>query len=88
MIVRVEGCGIDDDDYWLYAAVPVESTLKDLDRFLRRIWLECCGHMSEFRSGRIPVPKSTCIGLFDENEKLLHEYDFGDTTELKITLGR
>jgi hypothetical protein len=43
--------------------------------------------MSEFRSGRIPVPKSTCIGLFDENEKLLHEYDFGDTTELKITFG-
>ena len=25
-----------------------EATLYDLDRFLRDIWLECCGHLSEF----------------------------------------
>ena len=87
VIVRAEGSGIDGDDYWLYAAVPAECTLKDLDRFLRRTWLECCGHMSAFRSGRMSIPMSTKVGQFDIGEKLIHEYDFGDTTELVITFG-
>src|SRR6185369_3122608 len=87
VIVRAEGPGIDGDDYWLYAAVPAECTLKDLDRFLRRVWLECCGHMSGFRSGRMSIPMSARAGQFDLGEKLVHEYDFGDTTELVITFG-
>lgn len=87
IIVRAEGGGSAGDDYWLYAAVPAECTLKDLDGFLRRTWLECCGHMSAFRSGRMSIPKSACVGHFDEGEKLTHEYDFGDTTELVITVG-
>ncbi|MEI6215009.1 MAG: hypothetical protein WCP10_12960 [Desulfuromonadales bacterium] len=87
-IVKVEGMGIDGDDYWLQAAVPVDCTLKDLDNFLRRTWLECCGHMSAFRSGRMEIPKSARAGQFDAGEKLTHEYDFGDTTELTITFGQ
>lgn len=86
VIVRAEGGGI-AGEYWLFAAVPAICTLKDLDSFLRRTWLECCGHMSEFRSGRMPVPKSVRVGEFDKGEKLVHEYDFGDTTELVITFG-
>jgi hypothetical protein len=86
IIVKAEGGGI-AGNYWLFAAVPADSTLKDLDSFLRRTWLECCGHLSAFRSGRMSVPKSACIGDFDEGEKLVHEYDFGDTTELIITFG-
>lgn len=35
-------------DYWLYIAVPSSFTLEDLDNFLRDIWVECCGHLSEF----------------------------------------
>jgi hypothetical protein len=35
-------------DYWLRLEVPAATSLQNLDRFLRGIWLECCGHMSAF----------------------------------------
>lgn len=35
--------------FWLHIEMPATATLRDLDSFLRRIWLECCGHLSEFR---------------------------------------
>jgi hypothetical protein len=35
-------------DYWMQIAIPADSKLKDLDGFLRRTWLECCGHLSSF----------------------------------------
>lgn len=34
--------------YWLHLDVTSETTLATLDRFLRDIWLECCGHLSAF----------------------------------------
>lgn len=34
--------------YWMHLEVPAAATLADLDDFLRDIWLECCGHLSEF----------------------------------------
>lgn len=34
--------------HWLYLLAPTEGTLADLDAFLRRIWLECCNHLSQF----------------------------------------
>jgi hypothetical protein len=36
-------------DYWMMLDVRAEDTLTKLDKFLRDIWLECCGHLSEFR---------------------------------------
>lgn len=39
-------------DYWMHLAVKSETTLEDLDAFLRNVWLECCGHMSAFTIGR------------------------------------
>ena len=35
--------------YWLFIEVKGSSTLKDIDSFLRDIWLECCGHLSCFK---------------------------------------
>ena len=35
-------------EYWLYVEMPATATLRDLDQFLRHIWLECCGHLSAF----------------------------------------
>lgn len=35
-------------DYWLHIETEAASTLRELDNFLRRIWLECCGHLSMF----------------------------------------
>jgi hypothetical protein len=34
--------------FWLHLAVPANAALRDLDQFLRDIWLECCGHLSAF----------------------------------------
>ena len=34
--------------YWLHIEIPANTTLIDLDEFLRGIWLECCGHLSSF----------------------------------------
>lgn len=86
VIVKVVGAGLGDVDYWLFAAVPADASLKDLDGFLRQTWLECCGHMSAFREKRIEVPMSRKIGqLATLGAKLVHEYDFGSTTELEVT---
>jgi hypothetical protein len=34
--------------YWMHLEAPAEATLAELDQFLRDIWLECCGHLSDF----------------------------------------
>lgn len=79
-LLKIEGA--DDKDYWLYVDVPTDKTLKALDSFLRRIWLECCGHLSEYDG----APKSARLERFHEGDKLLHEYDFGSTTRTRITV--
>src|SRR5688572_6147278 len=39
--------------YWLDLEVKSRAKLEALDSFLRRIWLECCGHLSMFRIGAV-----------------------------------
>lgn len=39
-------------DYGLHVLVDERATFKTLDTFLRKLWLECCGHMSQFFVGR------------------------------------
>ncbi len=39
--------------YWVYFEANTDSALKNIDDFLRDLWLECCGHLSAFTiSGR------------------------------------
>ncbi len=83
-LLKIEGAFC--KDYWLYADMPVSSTLSTLDNFLRKIWLECCGHMSAFSGEYGEVSMTRKIGTLNEGEQLLHEYDFGDTTETLITV--
>ena len=88
MLLKIEGAY--DKDYWLYLDLPMESDLSDLDHFLRRIWLECCGHLSAFRypgrSGSREVSMGINMRSFAPGEKVLHEYDFGTTTESLVTV--
>lgn len=42
-----------DKDYWLIIEISENTSLKELDQFLRDIWLECCGHLSAFEIGGI-----------------------------------
>jgi hypothetical protein len=80
----------------MHLEVRADATLKTLDAFLRSIWLECCGHMSQFFiDGEAYV--SSAARELDANsmnailEKVLrpgmtasYEYDFGTTTELRL----
>ena len=75
-----------DKDYWLYLDIPFTSTLRSLDGFLREIWLECCGHMSAFFAGDYEeIAMSRKISTISDRSILRYEYDFGSTTELKIS---
>ena len=77
-------------DFWLDLEMRGSATLEKLDAYLRAIWLECCGHLSEFTVGGwqgYEVGKSRkADDVFSKEPELLHLYDFGTTSETKITL--
>ena len=78
--------GTFNKEYWLYFDVPLVQTLVCIDSFLRKIWLECCGHMSEFFiTERLEVGMKQKLMAFDAGTRLFHHYDFGSTTETDIT---
>jgi hypothetical protein len=68
-------------DYWLNLEVDAEATLKQLDGYLRAIWLECCGHLSQFSaggwSGRTIGMARKVGAVFHPGVELTHIYDFG-----------
>ena len=41
----------DELRHWMMLAVRPTTSLRQLDQFLRNLWLECCGHMSHFQIG-------------------------------------
>ena len=41
----------DEVRQWMMLAVRADTSLRQLDQFLRDLWLECCGHMSYFEIG-------------------------------------
>ena len=94
VLLKIEGAY--DKGYWLYIDILKDKTLSALDAFLRKIWLECCGHLSEFYmpspakrfgySERFSVGKSVKLRTLTEGGKLFHDYDFGSTTETEITV--
>jgi len=82
--------------YWMFVEVKGSASLNTLDDFLRKTWLECCGHMSHFIIGNTCYERYPMEDDFDEVErrtmkismdeilspKLIfnHEYDYGTTT--------
>lgn len=74
--------------YWLDLEMRGSKSLKDLDFYLREIWLECCGHMSEFTLGGFSrtVGKARKLDdVFPTGEgELLHIYDFGTSSETVV----
>lgn len=74
-------------DFWLHLEVRGQATLKDIDRYLRAIWLECCGHLSRFSLGKRAwdgpeLAKSRRVdSLFAPGTEVMHIYDFGTSSE-------
>ena len=70
--------------YWLHLEMRGRATLDDLDSYLRAIWLECCGHLSQFSVGGWAgdeIPMKTCIqDVFEPGVELTHIYDFGTSS--------
>lgn len=83
-------------EYWLYLEASANVTLTKLDDYLRDIWLECCGHMSDFIIGdqTFSNPADRSYGersmrvklgdLLEKGHSFRHEYDMGSTTELTL----
>jgi hypothetical protein len=75
-------------DYWLYLEMDGTAPLKALDRYLRSIWLECCGHLSSFsedawRSPDIPMSRRASQ-VFQKGVELTHIYDFGTSSHTLV----
>lgn len=74
-----------DKNYWLYFDIPADRTLSTIDSFLRKIWLECCGHMSRFYCGTDTIGKGRKLSAFEIGDRIAHEYDYGTPTDTLIT---
>lgn len=72
-------------DFWLDLEVRGSAKLKEIDKYLRAIWLECCGHLSEFYLGQRyggKVGMQRCVQeVFAPGVELTHIYDFGTSSE-------
>ena len=96
--LRVEGKG--SPVFWIDLEIKGESPLRRLDDFLRRIWLECCGHMSAFEIGGVRYSvvvdheygidrnergmSAKVSGALTRGRRFSYEYDFGSTTYLTL----
>jgi Plasmid pRiA4b ORF-3-like protein len=95
--VRVDVPG---SPFWLDLDVKTNATMRQLDEFLRRIWLECCGHLSSFEIGETRYVVAMSDGFFEPDERSMnarvsaalppvggtfqYEYDYGSTTLLRL----
>jgi hypothetical protein len=85
--------------YFLHLEMRGKGTLKDLDEYLRAIWLECCGHLSAFEIAGVrydneadpwgenegPLMGTVKVhSIFQPGLEMSYEYDFGTTSELTI----
>lgn len=75
-------------DFWLDLEVRGSAKLSDIDSYLRAIWLECCGHLSQFSIGGWgggEIAKSKRVeAVFRDGLELTHIYDFGTSSETMI----
>lgn len=86
-LILVEGYGLSGYNYWIYLSALGNASLTNLDTLLRRLWVECCGHLSAFHVGREEVGKSKKLEhLLIPGDQLFYEYDFGTPTVLKLTV--
>lgn len=87
-VVLLRACQTGAPTYWLDVAARREAKLAELDQLLREVWLECCGHSSEFYGRRREsLSMKTRIDdvLGTAGSQLGYVYDFGSSTELVIT---
>ncbi|WP_395141521.1 hypothetical protein [Armatimonas sp.] len=75
--------------FFLDLEVRGSATLEDLDRYLRTIWLECCGHLSEFAYEAWEdtiSPSRKVESVFKTQKEVTHLYDMGSTSETTLRM--
>jgi hypothetical protein len=84
--LRVQAAG--QREFWMDLEMRGAATLKELDNYLRFIWLECCGHMSRFSiggwGGEEISMRRRIDKIFRPGVELMHIYDFGTSSETLI----
>lgn len=99
-VFRIRVDSADRPEFWLDLELRSDAPLARLDRFLRDVWLECCGHLSMFRIGELRYahdrddfwddPQELTMqvraghALASADKPFFYEYDFGSTTELRL----
>lgn len=72
-------------NFWLLVEVNPQAKLKDLDDLIRDVWVECCGHLSQFGDYGNEVGKGRIIvETLNPGDGVNYIYDFGSSTELTI----
>lgn len=87
-------------DFWMYISIEKNAKLKDLDKFIRDVWVECCGHLSCFKiKDKIYGENRIADDIWNDYNGDLnmriknlvqiknifeYEYDFGSTTYITI----
>ena len=73
--------------YRLELALQETCTFGDLDRFLKKIWLECCRHLSLFviNQREFRRKKSLLGQVSQPGMKFQHVYDLGASSVMEVT---
>jgi hypothetical protein len=74
-------------EMFLEVLVRGSSTFKTLDTFLRKIWVDCCDHLSGFKSRNFQIRMSEkFFRVLEPKQKFEYIYDYGSSTVLDITV--
>jgi len=80
---------IEAGEMFLEILVEAEQKMNIIDDFLRRIWLECCGHLSGFQHKNFKISMSNKVKeVFEPKVKILYQYDYGTTTTVQLRSGK
>ena len=75
-----------EEEYCIYISIAGTLGLVHIDKFIRDVWVECCGHLSGFKirdkyyqDDEMNMQLNDILNI---DEKFEYEYDFGSTTYL------
>ncbi len=72
-------------EMFLHLLVSGAAKMQVIDQALRAIWLDCCGHMSQFSvNGKAVAMSRKVESVFSSAKVIEHEYDFGSTTTVEL----
>jgi hypothetical protein len=74
---------VEAEEMFLHLLVKGSAPMKKIDGFLRSIWLECCGHLSDFGHKNFKIKMNHHVEVVLQTKtKIFHDYDFGSTTRV------